>query len=537
MTIELRPYQEDFLNLIPGILERRPRALIQAPTGAGKTVMAAELIKHYMGRYPDLYIGLVVHRLELVNQNRDKLLKVWPEGLLHVGTACASLGKVEVAKHVTVGSVQTMDRRRFPAPFDLLIIDEAHHVPAVEDGGLYHDLINGHAERNPALRVLGVTATPFRLGHGYIFGDKCQPGKTNFFPSLDFKITLDQLIGAGYLVPWRGKQAARLSLALDDVKIVGGEYNLGQLGDVMSKELHVKTAVETYETYGEGRESVLVFAVTIDHALRLAEAFRAAGHTAAAIHSEMPMAERTGLLEAFERDELRFLINVGILTEGWDSPKVDCVIMCRPTMSPGLFVQMLGRGTRPREGKEDVLILDLADNFHHHGNPSAPLVVVGRGDQDEVVEPPYKVCPACQTVILRSLRVCPECCHKFEPEEREEARIAPEMTEVRLRDDQYVVKGFVVEPHTSRKGVDMCVLRIMLEDTALEPRIYMAFSDEAHPYFRKKSIKNWRRMTSYDNLYPESACEAVFRQNELVLPSVVTVYNDEKVFLKVKELD
>ena len=419
-----------------------------------------------------------------------------------------------------------------------ILVHNCHHVPALEDGGQYHNLINSHQERNPNLRVLGVTATPFRLGHGYIYGSRCKPGKTNLFPALDFKITLNQLIDNDYLVPWRAKQPIRIDKELDGVKMTGGDYNLEALSKMMSGDLHVRTAVETYIDYGEERESVLAFAVTIDHAERLAEAFRSAGFAAAAVHSEMPMDERKSVLESFERGELRVLVNVGILTEGWDSPKVDCVIMCRPTKSPSLFVQMMGRGTRLCEGKRDVLVLDLAENFMTHGDPSEPHVSVGyESGAAGRFEGPYTLCPRCAAMLPARMSFCPECGLKFEPKERGEAKTAPVMELVSTGLRQYPERGHALEMYTSQRGADLCRLTIYLEGTDMEPRYYMGFNDEDNEFFRRKSGATWRQLAGFDSRIPGSRDEAFQRRDELILmPRLVTPYKDDKGFVKVKEL-
>jgi DNA repair protein RadD len=539
MAIELRPYQEEFLESTMRILGERPYALVQAPTGSGKTVCFAALIRRYMEAYKDMRIGVVVHRQELVEQNRDKLLKVWPEGIGKIGVACAGVGPVNVEKPVTIGSVQTMDRRDFAKPFRLLIVDEVHHIPAIEDGGQYHALIKAHQSVNPALRVLGVTATPYRLGHGYIYGDRCREGKTNLFPSLDFQITLNQLVEHGYLVPWRARQPVRLGLELDGIKLTGGEFNLEALSAVMSKEIHIRTAVETYERYGEDRQNVLVFAVTINHAEALAKAFNLAGHKAAAVHSELARETRRGVLAAFEASQIKVLVNVGVLTEGWDSPKVDCILMCRPTKSPSLFVQMLGRGTRICEGKADVLILDLGENFNRHGDPSDPTIRIGKSASsiDDLSDTPFKICPMCQALVPLAMKICPDCCHRFVSEEKSEAKNAPEMTELKQSvQNKFRVKGFKVETYVNYKEVEMAVLTIFLHDTNLTPRYYMSFADNANEYFKKKSIDLWYQLAGTQFPHPRDADEVCVRQFQIVLPQIVTVYKDKKDFLKVKEL-
>jgi DNA repair protein RadD len=326
---------------------------------------------------------------------------------------------------------------------------------------------------------------------------------------------------------------------LDKIKITAGEFSLDELSAVMSREIHIRSAVETYETYGEERQSVLVFAVTIAHAEKLAEAFNSAGHPAAAVHSELAKDERRGVLASFEAGKIKILVNVGVLTEGWDSPKVDCVLMCRPTRSPGLFVQMIGRGTRLFEGKDDVLILDLAENFNRHGDPSDPQVRIARpasGGVDDLSQTPFKICPKCMALVPLAMKVCPDCEHRFAPEEKPEVKRAPEMVEIKRVEDTFNVRGYTVEPYRSRKGNKMLRLSLSLENTDKEPCYYLGFSPHHHRFFRGKSVLVWHQLAGFNSPAPRSDDEALNRLAELDVPSEVTLYKDENNYLKVREI-
>jgi DNA or RNA helicases of superfamily II len=148
----------------------------------------------------------------------------------------------------------------------------------------------------------------------------------------------------------------------------------------MSRPMHVGSAVNALDQYAIDRRHAVVFAVTIAHAEKLLEAF---GDQATIIHSELREDERSQALRDFETGIKRVIINVGILTEGWDSPAVDCIIMCRPTVSAGLYVQMTGRGLRPHPDKKDVLILDLANNCVTHGDPDSPKVKIQQAAKEK----------------------------------------------------------------------------------------------------------------------------------------------------------
>jgi DNA repair protein RadD len=543
--MELRPYQNEALCVLLDRLKRKREALLQAATGAGKTIMFAELIRLHMNSFPGMRIGILAHREELIAQAAEKLLKVWPAGAGDVGLACASMGAERLGRAVTVCSVQTLASRELPSPFDLLVIDECHHIPSVETGGQYHEIIERSMRLNPALRVLGVTATPFRLGHGYIYGDERKPGHTNFFTDLDYSITLNDLIAQGYLCPWRAKEPVSISGELARVKTSMGEYSLRGLSELLSKQVHIKSAVDAYERYGEGRERAIVFAVTIEHAKLLAEAFRGAGHKAAALHSGLGNDERRAILGMFERGELRFVVNVGILTEGWDSPRLDLIMMCRPTKSAGLFVQMVGRGTRAAEGKKDLLVLDLAGNFAAHGDPSAPRVWTPKGAQGD---PPLKPCPECAELVFLAAMACPECGHEFPKPRREEPEKSPELVErakeppkpvtvIRkpAHDGPYKVVGYVFREHVSKRGNLMAVMEVTLQscESSVTLQVYLDFEGQGSAYGQKKARAIWQRFGK--GKPPATVREAISRSPEFRMPESVMICRQSDGWTKIEE--
>ncbi len=555
--IELRPYQIEALQTVMADLREERFALLQAATGAGKTIIFSELIRQWMTEYPAMRIGIAAHRQELITQARDKLVTVWPEGRRHIGLACAGVGRVDVNQPVVIGSVQTLARRALRRPIHLLIIDEAHRVPALKTdvrypdtdmggerpvdgvgpgshpaGGQYHDLVDRLSAINPGLRVLGVTATPFRLSHGYIYGNECKPGHSNLWPRLNYQITLDDLVAGGHLSPIRAKEAVDMGESLAGVRLAKGEYDQGQLGDLLSREVHIQSAVEAYEKYGEGRDKVLAFAVTIEHAVKLAEAFARAGHPAEAVHSNLHGRDRQRILASFDHGGLKVLVNVGILTEGWDSPRVNCILMCRPTKAPALFVQMIGRGTRLHPGKTDLLVLDLANNFRTHGDPSDPEVEFGSGGSRKEKKPEPRVCPICQAIVPVNQNRCWSCGHVWQIELTEKTE-SPEMVEIRpLPPGASRVESWWAEDHVSQKGNYLMRLVVKCRP-GNQVWHFLDFDGTASAFGRKKARILWWQLTG-GGIPPESVREALARQGELRMPEFVTVVKDNG-YKRIKE--
>lgn len=516
--ITLRPYQLEALDKVMADLRQSPRVLLQAATGAGKTIIFSEIIRRWMTEYPAMTIAVAAHRQELVTQARDKLLSVWPEGAFQLGLACAGAGRVETCRPVLIGSVQTLARRALRQPIHLLIIDEAHRIPAVEAGGQYHSLIQRLTDLNVNLRVLGVTATPYRLGHGYIYGNECKPGRTNIFPELNFQISLDDLTAEGHLVPIRAREGASLGSELAKVKLTGGDYDTAELNSLLMRGVHIQSAVEAYEKYGEGRDKVLIFAASIEHAEKLADAFNQAGHQATAVHSQMADQARKRSLFDFDQGGLKVLVNVGILTEGWDSPRVNLIMMCRPTKAPALFVQMIGRGTRLHPGKEDLLVLDLAENYKNHGEPSDPVIrLPGHGGG----APPFKVCPDCAALLAASTLRCRDCGHQWEVRLVDE-KVAPPMAFVqRTPAGQSRVIRLDAEGYVSQKGHYLLRLKILCRPGS-EVYHFLDLEGAASAYGRQKARGLWWQLSGGKEP-PRTVREAAARAGELKLPEFVTV--------------
>lgn len=591
--MELRPYQQEALDTILAAMRDERFILAQAATGAGKTILFSSLIKRCMEQY-QMRIGILAHREILVRQAYDKLLKVWPDGWGKIGLACSSVShSVELRRPVVIGSPQTLTSRiNDMPPLDLVIIDECHRVPAKNEVSQYRTLLETLQAYYPKLRVLGVTATPYRLGHGYIYGTECKRGKKNWWDKLHCEISISELQAQGYLVPCHGFASDELEDELGGVSTSNGEYNQGQLSGVMEKAVHIESAVHAYQQHGEGRQHVVAFCVTIRHAEKLMAAFEDVGISAGVVHSQMPKLERQAALEAFEAGKTRVICNVGVLTEGWDCTCVDCILFCRPTMSPALYVQMVGRGLRLHPGKTDCLLLDLSGNCQRHGDFDHPKVSFkgsNKAEKDSIfVRCPecsalcmtetgkkvrritcqechaelnvctlceqaypleatnceecgtafYKSCPACEANhVPFDARECPTCGHVFET-----VRLV-EKGEVELRKIDFWraqdgdtfparVNSWALEPYTSQKGHMMARLSMNASiESATFPMLvcqYLDFEGNASVYGMGRARSDWRLLANSEP--PKTVAEAVARKGELSVPSEITIKKNGRYY-------
>jgi ATP-dependent helicase IRC3 len=347
-AIEPRPYQREAVEAVLRAYERGlQRVLVSLPTGTGKTIVFALVAKERGGR-----TLILVHRDELVRQAVEKLSLVWPEA--SVGIVKAELDQHDA--HVVVASVQTLARprrlERVTWDFSTVIVDEAHHAVAPS----YERILEAVGAFQPGgPLVLGVTATPERA-------DKKALGKV--FQEIVYRKTIEEMVLAGYLCDVRALRV-QLAVSLDKVKVKGGDYDEKQLSKALLDAGAPRAIAEACLAFAADRKTV-VFVPSVRLAFKTAEQLRARGIAAAAVHGGTPVEERRGILEKLRNGTIRAVANCMVLTEGFDEPSVDGLVIARPTLSRPLYIQMVGRGLRIWPGKEDCLILDVVGVTERH---------------------------------------------------------------------------------------------------------------------------------------------------------------------------
>ncbi len=367
--IELRDYQREAVERLLSLSRKRPFLLLQAATGAGKTLMASSLMRRLSEAWGFRCLFLA-HRAVLVRQALGQLRASFQDLDLDVDCLCASLQKPgQVLGNIVVSSPKTLAMRLAQLPnVDFLVVDECHRVPPRGRPSLYADVFQAVEARRPGARVLGITATPWRLGQGAIHG----PGEDRWWSGLDCRISMASLQEKGWLAPLscRIREAPRELASLP----VGasGDYQEEALEAALLRPLHLGSAVAAVESEARDRTRIAAFCVTVAHARALAARFREAGIPAAAGAAGREGREHGCLRRAVGGGRRRGRCSGGMLTEGWDCPATDCLLLCRPTLSPALYVQMVGRGLRTAPGKRDCLLLDLAGNVLRHGSPNEP---------------------------------------------------------------------------------------------------------------------------------------------------------------------
>jgi DNA repair protein RadD len=382
------------------------------PTGSGKSHIIAALCKDALQSWPETRILMLTHVKELIVQNAEKMRQHWPNCPL--GIYSAGLGRKELGEPITFAGIQSVrSKAKLIGHCDLVIIDECHLIGHKDEGG-YRTLLSGIYETNPNVRVIGLTATPYRLGHGYI------TDKPAIFDALIEPVSIEELIFKGYLSTLRSKLTAT-KLEVDGVHKRGGEYIEAELqAKVDTTDKNSKVVAEIIKL-GAERKSWLIFCAGVAHANHIKDALIEQGIIADCVTGETPSAERDRMLKEFKSGRIQALTNANVLTTGFDAPGIDLIAMLRPTMSPGLYVQMAGRGLRIAEGKTDCLVLDFAGVVEQHGPITAVRPPPKKGDK--VGEAPVKVCDNCQEICALSVRVCPACGAEFPEPERPTLRL------------------------------------------------------------------------------------------------------------------
>jgi DNA repair protein RadD len=406
--MQLRPYQREAVDAVYEFLRARDdNPCVVIPTAGGKTPVMATICRDAVQTWNGRVL-ILAHVKELLEQAAEKLHLVAPD--LPVGIYSAGLKRRDLGYAITIAGIQSVYERACDVgAVDLVIVDEAHLIPP--DGeGMYRTFLADMKRISPLTRVIGLTATPFRLKSGTI----CAP--ENILNGVCFEVGVRELIVQGYLCPLRTK-AGSLKPDTDQLHVRGGEYVAGEVEQLMDDDNLVLSACREIVEHTKDRRSVLIFASGVKHGMHIADVLRARHKVECGfVCGETLPFERDETLRRFRDGELKYLCNVNILTTGFDAPNIDCVALVRPTLSPGLYYQMVGRGFRLHPGKTDCLILDFGGNVLRHG-PVDQLRVDGLGSNG-TGPAPAKECPQCHEIIAAGYAQCPACGHVFPPPER-----------------------------------------------------------------------------------------------------------------------
>ncbi|ERM61143.1 DEAD/DEAH box helicase [Vibrio cyclitrophicus] len=383
----LRPYQADSVkSVIHYFRKHQTPAVLVLPTGAGKSLVIAELARLAKGR-----VLVLAHVKELVEQNHEKYEGYGLKGSIF----SAGLGRKETDQQVVFASVQSVVRNldSFSNQFSLLVIDECHRVPD-EKTSSYQKVITHLRENNPGIKVLGLTATPYRLGMGWLYQyhtrGQVRSEEPRFFRDCIFELPIRYLLDEGFLTPARMIDAPVLSYDFSQLKPASiGRYKEAELDMVIEQSKRATPQiVDQIIELAKDKLGIMVFAATVRHAQEILSLLPE-GESSIVI-GDTPTLERDQIINDFKERKIKFLVNVSVLTTGFDAPHVDLIAILRPTESISLYQQIVGRGLRLSPGKKECLVLDYAGNSYDLYQPE---VGDPKPDSDsEIITIP---CPAC----------------------------------------------------------------------------------------------------------------------------------------------
>jgi DNA repair protein RadD len=420
-TIVLRPYQTNAVEVIVAHLcAGGGPALIEMATATGKSLVIATAVRRMLMVSTAQRAIIAVHVQELVEQNVKALLAVWPEA--PYGICCAGLGRRDHDAPIIFGTIQSLARDAEKLGWrDLVIVDECQMLSRNEDSQ-YLSLLGVLRSRAPDLHLVGLSATCFRLDSGYL-----HKGEGALFEKIVFSYGIAQGIKDGYLSPLRSK-GTRTRIDVRGVHIRGGEFIQNELERAANIAEVVEGAVAEIVERGNNstradgdhadgdqprRHCWIAFCVSIEHAYAVRDAIRRHGIICETVTSETPADERRAIFAAFRNGSIRCLIGVNIFSVGFDIPQVDLIALLRPTLSTGLYIQMVGRASRLAPGKNDAVILDFACNVRRHGPVDDPQINVTHRTPVAANTVATITCPKCQEENSKSARACVCCGHVF----------------------------------------------------------------------------------------------------------------------------
>lgn len=530
----LRDYQDEAVSaLIQSALTKPKNPLAALPTGTGKSLVIAGFVQAALNVYAGTRFLMATHVKELVEQNYEKMLALMPNA--PIGIYSAGLRRRDTALPIIFGSVASMvNKAHLFGHRDFLIVDEAHMV-SPRDGTNYQRLISELRKTNPRMIVVGLSATPYRLGQGHL-----TEGENSIFDHVAIDLTgvdaYNRFVDEGYLAPIVPKRT-QARIDVEGVGMVGGEFNGRQLREASDKEAITRAAIEEALEFGHDRACWLTFASGVEHAEHIAEMQRSMGINATCVHSKMTTAERDERLRDFRAGKIRSMVGYKVLTTGFDHPPIDMIIDLYATASPGMHVQKYGRGGRPyyapgfdlstAEGrlaaidnsvKRNCLVLDFAKNVERLGPINDPRIPKRKGPGTGEV--PVRICDACGAYNHAAARVCIGCGAEFtfKPKIYTEAG-EEEIVRSTVPVLEYLDVSRVFYSKHVKKGGGIPTLKVSYLSGLDRYNEWVALE---HSGFARKNAHDWWRQRHASDP-PETVDEALKLAASLPVPRRITV--------------
>jgi DNA repair protein RadD len=517
-VINLRPYQKEAIDsTFRYFADNDGNPLIVLPTGTGKSVVIAEFCRQTLKDWPDTKILVVTHVRELIKQNHDELKTLWPEA--PAGINSAGLKKRDYDPSIVFCGIQSVHKKASNfVKVDLVLIDEVHLVPR-KTNTMYQRFLSNLKIMNPHMRVIGLTATPYRLDSGLL-----HTGKEALFDAVSYEAELKDMVDQGYLTRLMSKQP-KTRLDVSSVSIRGGEFVAGELERAVDRTDVNESVVREIVVLGAERKSWLIFCAGVKHATHIAEIVRRYGVSCETIFGDTPSAERDRIVRDFKAGKIRALVSMGVLTTGFNAPIVDLLAILRPTESTGLYIQIMGRGMRNSPGKEDCLVLDFAGNIARHGpvdrvNPKKPRQSDGEGVA------PTKTCPKCQSIVFAGTSECPDCGYKWPPTPIAIDQTATTLPVMSMNAPSEWFKVNSVSYRLHKKAGSPDSMRVEYRCGIALHSEWVCFDHKGYPH--DKALRWWQRRMTGPGILPKSTADAIEKSESLRKPTEIKVRKNGK---------
>lgn len=515
-----RAYQQEIEDSVfEYLFEETGNPVVASPGGTGKSYVMAKLTKKFVTDWPGTRVILLAQDAKLLDQNSNELLRLWPEA--PIGIYSAGLKQRDTQSPIIFAGIQSVAKRAEEfGERNIVIVDECDQISHKEET-LYQKFIFDLKQINPKLRVIGFTATAYRLGMGCL---------TNL--DLWDKIVIDLtkterfnwFVENGFLAPLVTKRTTH-EIDVTQIAMKGGEFDEKSMQEVADTDELNLSVVEECIRYGAERKHWLVFASGVKHGHKLAKLFNSKGVPTVMLSGEDSMAHREEQEGLFRSGKVRCLVNCGLYGRGWNFPALDLVAWVRATQSTALWVQGTVRGTRTAPGKRDCMILDFAGNIRRLGPINDPIIPSPRRKGEAVKgEAPVKECPECHSYLHTRTMICPDCGYVFPPPSTIK-KTASEAEILRKTSDSPIVEEFSVygiryKPSVSRSGNPYLGVSYMVGTTTFKECVFFGHENN----FLQRKVKTWWTYRGGNDPVPQDATEAAERAgNELKVPSLIRV--------------
>lgn len=545
MLIVPRDYQTEAVDSLFGYFGTQAgNPLVAMPTGTGKSVVIAMFMERVFRMYRGQRILCLTHVKELIEQNYAKLIALWPGA--PAGINSAALGRRSTLDDIIFAGIQSV--AKYPHLFgriDLVLVDEADLI-SPKESTMYQQFIAELKQRNPYLKVIGFTATPWRTGVGHLTDG-------GLFTDVCFDITgveaFNRLISEGYLSPLIAKKTQTI-LDVDGVHMRGGEYIESELQAAVDKDEITRAALAEAYQMGHDRKKWLIFASGTRHSDNISQMLEQEyGIVCPSVHSKN--GGRDAAIEALRTGAVRAVVNNNILTTGVDVPDIDFIVMLRPTGSSRLWVQMLGRGTRPvyapgydlsdfaqrwqaimAGGKKNCLVGDFAGNTKRLGPINDPVIPRKKGEKPG--KAPVRECPVCETYNHASAKVCINCGEKFPEAKSKLTTIASTEEVIKGELDLPVTEVFKVDHITYSEHNKAGKPAAMKVGYHCDLRFFSDYVCPQHEGYAARKARVWWRERG-EGEAPMTAAQMLQLANTLRTPTHLRVWTNKKPYPQIMD--